>query len=68
MYMKLPMYLFFQMALSLGFNDFDRGNPLLGPLEGVKGPNGPRFARCNYRAPKSLDFQDPPLPEALVMD
>jgi hypothetical protein len=32
------------------------------------GPNGIRFARCNFRAQKSLDFQGPPLPVALQMD
>jgi hypothetical protein len=32
------------------------------------GPNGIRFARCNFRAQKSLDFQGPPLPMALEMD
>jgi hypothetical protein len=38
-------------------------NPLLGPLEGV-GPEN----RCHFRAQKSLDFQGPHLPMALVMD
>jgi hypothetical protein len=31
------------------------------------GPNGTRFAGCHFRAQKSLDFQSPPLPIALVM-
>ncbi len=31
------------------------------------GPNGTRFARCHFRAQKSLDFQSPPLPMPLVM-
>ncbi len=31
--MYIPMYLFFNMAL--GLNDYDGGNPLLGPLEGI---------------------------------
>ncbi len=26
------------------------------------------FARCHFRAQKSLDFQGPPLPMALLMD
>ena len=41
---------------------------LLGALVGVSpenldflGPNGTRFARCHFRAQKSLDFQGPPL-------
>jgi hypothetical protein len=33
MYITLPMYLLFYMAL--GVNDFDGANPLLGSLEGV---------------------------------
>jgi hypothetical protein len=32
------------------------------------GPNGPRFARCHFRAQKSLDFQGSPLSMALEMD
>jgi hypothetical protein len=68
MYMKLPMYLFFKWRFRLDLMILSGANPLLGPLEEVKGPNGTRFARCNYRAPKSLDFQGPPLPVALVMD
>jgi hypothetical protein len=32
------------------------------------GPNGTLFARCHFRAQKSLDFQCPPLPMALVID
>jgi hypothetical protein len=32
MYMKLPMYLFFQMALSLGLNDFDWGKSITRPI------------------------------------
>jgi hypothetical protein len=42
-------------------------NPLLWPLEGV-GPESETFlgfARCHFRAQKSLDFQGPPLPMAL---
>ncbi len=38
-------------------------------LDFFRGPeNAPRFARCHFRAPKSLDFQGPPIPMALVMD
>jgi len=43
LYIKLPMYLFFHMAL--GLNDFDGGNPFRGPLEGL--------------GPKNLDFFGP---------
>jgi hypothetical protein len=32
-YIKLPMHLFLYMELTL--NDFEAGNPFLGPLEGV---------------------------------
>jgi hypothetical protein len=32
------------------------------------GPNGTRFARCHFMAQKSLDFQSPPFPMALVVD
>ncbi len=32
------------------------------------GPNSTRFARCRFRAQKSLNFQGPFLPMALVMD
>jgi hypothetical protein len=32
------------------------------------GPNGTRFARCHFKAQKSLDFQSPPFPMALVVD
>ncbi len=31
-------------------------------------PNGIRFARCYFRAQKSLDFQGPTLPMAHVID
>ncbi len=32
------------------------------------GPSGTRFARCHFRAQKSLDFQGPPLPMALKIE
>ncbi len=32
------------------------------------GPNGTHFARCYFRAQKSLGFKGPPLPMAFVMD
>jgi hypothetical protein len=32
------------------------------------GPNGTRFAGCHFRTQKSLDFQSPVIPMALVMD
>jgi hypothetical protein len=57
MFIKLPMYLFFYMAL--GLNDFDADKLLA---------NGTRFARCHFRTRKSVNFQGPPLPMALVMD
>jgi hypothetical protein len=69
MNIKLPMYLFFIWRLE--FLDFDGANTLLGPLEGMGldnldflGPNGTRFARCHFRAQKSLNVQCPPLPMA----
>jgi hypothetical protein len=62
---KLPMCLFFYMAL--GLNDFDAGKSIT-PLLDFFGPNDTRFARCHFRAQKSLDFQGPPLPMALEMD
>jgi hypothetical protein len=37
-------------------------------LSTLLGPNCTRFACCHFRAPKSLDFQGPPLPNALEMD
>jgi hypothetical protein len=74
MYIKLPVYLFFYMAL--GFNDFDGGQiHYSGHWKGwalkiltFLGPNRTRFARCQIRAQKSLDFQGPHLPTALEMD
>ncbi len=35
---------------------------------GGMGPNGTRYARCHFRAQKSLDFQGPTLTIALVID
>jgi hypothetical protein len=61
---NVPSFFFY---MALGLHDFDAGNPLLGPLEGVGpeiltflGPNGTPFA-C-------FDFQGTPLPIALEMD
>jgi hypothetical protein len=47
-----------------------RDNSFGGPLEGwaLKIEAFLGFARCHFRAQKSLDFQGPPLPMALEMD
>ncbi len=63
MYIKLPMYLFWYIAL--GLNDYEGANPLLGPLTFL-GSNGARSAHCHFRDQKSLDFQGPNLPVGLV--
>jgi hypothetical protein len=34
----------------------------------ILAPNGNRFDHSHFRSQKSLDFQGPPLPIALVMD
>jgi hypothetical protein len=54
MFIKLPMYLSYYMALRRKDSD--------------AGPNGTSFACCHLRAQKSLDFQGLPFPMALVMD
>jgi hypothetical protein len=38
---------------------------ILSVMETFLGTNGSLFARCHFRAQKSLDFQGPPLPMAL---
>ncbi len=58
-------YLFFYMAL--GFNDFDAGNPLIGPF-GRVGPENLDVCGPKWHSQNSLDFQGPPLSVALVMD
>jgi hypothetical protein len=63
-------------VMALGFNDFDGGQiHYLGHWKGwalkistFLGPNCTRFAGCQIRALKSLDFQGPPFPMALKMD
>jgi hypothetical protein len=37
------------------------------PISTFLGQNGTDFVRCHFRAQKSLDFQGPTLPMALVM-
>jgi len=61
-YIKLPMYLFFIWRLDLESSHWTR------PMSTFLDPNGTCFARCHFRAQKSLDFQDTPLPIVLVMD
>jgi hypothetical protein len=58
-YIKLPMYLLFTWRLYLMV--------LRHATLTFLGPNSTLFARCHFRAQKSLDFQGPPLPMPLVM-
>jgi hypothetical protein len=59
-YIKLPMYLFFYVAL--GTYDFDAGKSITGPLKGGRGPENLDFMwpkwyllpHCHFRAQKSL--------------
>ncbi len=53
MYIKLPMYLFFYMAL--GHNNFDAGKSITQAL-------------LPFQAQKSLNFRAHPFPMVLVMD
>ncbi len=65
MYIKLPMYLFLYLALDLMI--LTRANSLHGPLE-VVGPENLDFFGPKLHSLRSLPFQGPPLPVALVMD
>jgi hypothetical protein len=67
MYIKLPMYLFLFFTWRFDFTILMHANLLL--REGVCPENlGDRFARCHFRAHKSIDFQGPTFPMARVTD
>ncbi len=51
MYIKLPQYSTFYMAL--GLNDFKGANPLLGPLEGVGPKNRKLFGPTSSNDPQN---------------
>jgi hypothetical protein len=64
MYIKLPMYLFFYMAIIL--NIVMWSNALLGALEGrgpenlnFLGPSDAHFALCHFMAQKRIDLRGP---------
>jgi hypothetical protein len=55
MYIKLPMYLFFYVAL--GLNDFDAGKSITYHWKGWALKISPFWAHCHFRAQKVLIFQ-----------
>ena len=70
---KLLMYLLFMWGgtkwLWCGQHQFWGPNSEMGPENrDFLGPNSTRFARCHFSAPKSQDFQGPPLTMARVLD
>ncbi len=56
MYIKLPLYQLCYM--SPGLDDYDAGNPLLGPLEGV-GPENLNYFGPIWHSLCSLPIQGP---------
>jgi hypothetical protein len=68
MYIKLPMYLFFYMALRL--NDFDVGKSITQAIGRGRPWNLDFFGHRSlpFQGPKKSRFPGPPLPMALVMD
>jgi hypothetical protein len=74
MYIKVTNVPVF-FSLTIGLNDSDAGKSITRTIGMVgheistfMGTNGTRCTCCHFRAPKSLDFQGPTLPMALVMD